>query len=110
MSAVPADPTAPHYVYEFYDADAEHLYIGRTNHIGNRLGSHMARQPWWTDVANIFVIDRRRDGHETRRRHLTGEYCDCRICTRHRLNEAEKSAAMISGTMQNRSPEGVEPT
>jgi excinuclease UvrABC nuclease subunit len=40
------------YVYQLLDAEGTVIYVGRTEHIANRIAAHR-RKPWWRDVARI---------------------------------------------------------
>lgn len=40
------------YVYTLYASDGTALYVGRTEHIADRIRAHR-RKPWWRDVARL---------------------------------------------------------
>lgn len=44
----------PHYVYEFIGRDGQHLYVGCTCNLGQRLKQHHARD-WWSEVVRVEV-------------------------------------------------------
>lgn len=48
------DPSAAHYVYEFYAADGSALYVGCTKRAGDRIADHELK-PWWPEVARMEV-------------------------------------------------------
>lgn len=43
-------------VYRFYDADDELLYVGTTDRLSARLGTHRGQSPWWSQVVFITVV------------------------------------------------------
>jgi len=43
------------YVYEFLDAEGQHLYIGRSTHLLQRLEQHQKNAPWYPLVAHLVV-------------------------------------------------------
>lgn len=44
-----------HYVYEFYDADNNPLYVGCTANLGKRITNHAIGKEWWPLVARVAV-------------------------------------------------------
>ncbi len=41
------------FVYSFYNADDELLYVGKTNAPYSRLHNHKHKTPWWSEVSRI---------------------------------------------------------
>lgn len=52
--------SAPQYLYRFFDATGQLLYVGITCNLGRRFKAHRLEQPWWPEVART-VIDRYAD-------------------------------------------------
>lgn len=46
-------PDRPHYVYELIRSNGEHLYVGCTSNLSQRLANHAATKEWFTDVARV---------------------------------------------------------
>jgi predicted GIY-YIG superfamily endonuclease len=44
-----------HVLYRFFDGDGGLLYVGITNNLWHRVGSHSELQLWWSQVATATV-------------------------------------------------------
>lgn len=49
------DETDPRFVYTFWNATGECLYVGCTVNFAQRMGKHQGQQPWWPEVVAIDV-------------------------------------------------------
>lgn len=47
--------TTMHYVYELIAANGNHLYVGCTSNIAQRLGQHQSQRKWWPEVFRTEV-------------------------------------------------------
>lgn len=43
----------PHFVYRFFDAAGEILYVGCTHNLHKRMVEHACEKPWWGQVAEV---------------------------------------------------------
>lgn len=43
----------PHFVYELIDAKGEHLYVGCTSNLPNRLGNHAGSRDWAEEIVRV---------------------------------------------------------
>jgi predicted GIY-YIG superfamily endonuclease len=44
-----------HVLYRFFDQSDRLLYVGITNNLWRRIGSHSEVQPWWSDVTSATM-------------------------------------------------------
>lgn len=44
------------YLYALLDVDDEVIYVGRTEHLAERIRTHRRTKPWWPEVVDIASV------------------------------------------------------
>lgn len=90
-----------HYVYEFYDADSNPLYVGCTASLGPRFKQHACIRAWWPQVARIAVdVYPDFDSGSAAEEELIATLDPIHNVT-HTPRQAEKNERVISGRIAN---------